>query len=223
VPLWNLIPFSEKVSYEEGALCEPFAVSLHAFKMAHFEEGQTVAVVGTGTIGFMIAEIARRAGASKVIVCGRSENKLEFAKSLNFETLNIRDEQAAEQLRALTESDGANVVFECVGSPESINQAVECCAAFGTVVLVGNPTGDITFGKATYWKILRQQLTVKGTWNSSYNSRVNDWREAMEMFENGKVDFKPFISRTYSLQQADEAFKTLLDPETFTLKVMFTM
>lgn len=223
VPVWNLIPFADTVSFEEGALCEPFAVSLHALKIANLHEGQTVAVVGTGTIGFMIAEIARNSGASKVIICGRSENKLEFARSLHYDTINIKDERADEQLKELTASDGAAVVFECVGSPDSINRAIECCGAFGTVVLVGNPTGDITLDKNTYWKILRQQLTIKGTWNSSYNDKVNDWREALGMFESGKVDFKPFISKVYPLEKAKEAFETLLNPDIFTLKVMFKM
>ena len=223
VPVWNLVPFTEKVSFEEGALCDPFAVSLHAFKMSGLQPGDTVAIVGTGTIGFMIAEIAKSFGASKVIVCGRNSSKLKFAEERGFEAVDINVENFAKTIQSITQSDGAKITFECVGAPASANQAIECCGAFGTVVLVGNPTGDINFKKDIYWKLLRQQITVKGTWNSSYNDTVNDWKEALHMMETGKVDFKPLITKRYPLSQSDEALSLLRDPKTFTLKVMFCM
>ena len=223
VPVWNLLPFSDKLSYEEGALCEPLATGIHAFKLSKMERGQTVTVVGTGTIGFMIAEAARISGAARVIICGRSANKLEFAQRLGFDILNVNNDDFDARLKQLTNSDGANVVFECVGSPESINQAVACCGAFGRIVLVGNPTGDITFSKNVYWKILRQQLEVAGTWNSSFSETVNDWKDAVKLLESGAVDFKQLISETYDLHEFEKAFESLRDPDVFTIKVMFKM
>lgn len=220
VPLWNIVPFSDELDHELGALCEPLAVSLHAFGSIDITSGKSIAVVGTGAIGFMIGLIAKNSGVENVIICGRSNAKIEFAEKLGFKTAKTSENFAA-QISQLTGNKGADIVFECVGSPDSVNSSVEICGTTGTVVLVGNPTGDILFDKNVYWKILRQQLTVKGVWNSSYSDEINDWREAMSLLEEHGDSFKNLITDVFPLEQAQEAFDTLRDPQKFSLKVMF--
>ena len=90
-------------------------------------------------------------------------------------------------------------------------------------MLIGNPTEDLHIEKNAYWSILRKQLTVCGSWNSNYNSRVNDWAQALEIFESGKLNLKGLITHTFDMADKDKAFDTVRDPKQFTLKVMFTM
>lgn len=220
VPVWNLVPFDDSVPYEAAALCEPSAVSLHAVKLADIKEGQKVAVVGTGTIGFLIAAFARDKGAD-VVVCGRSANKIAYAEKLGFKTLNIGSETLNEDVKALTGQEGFDAVIEAVGSNAAIEKSISLAGALGTVILVGNPSSDLELPKNVYWSVLRKQLTVKGSWNSSYNSRVNDWAEALDILKNSEFDFTSFVTHKFAMKDYEKAFEVFKDKNEFMLKVMF--
>ncbi|MCD7737332.1 MAG: galactitol-1-phosphate 5-dehydrogenase [Lachnospiraceae bacterium] len=221
VPVWNLVLFDKSLDYKTAALCEPSAVSLHALHVAGQVKGRTVAVVGAGTIAFLIAAFAANQGASRVIVCGRSSAKLEFAGKLGYGTVNTREGDVEAQVKAQLDGEGADIVFECVGKASTAGNAVEACGTFGTVVLVGNPEGDMTFEKNTYWKILRQQITVKGTWNSSYNTEVNDWQDALSLMAASPDAFSSLVTQTFPLSEYEAAMACVRDSSQFSLKVMF--
>lgn len=221
-PVWNLVPFADTLSYEEAALCEPAAVSLHAVNLGVIEKGDNVIVIGTGTIGFLIGLFAANRSGKRVAVAGRSANKLEYAEKLGFETIDLSHEDIAEGAQRLF-GGGADVVFEAVGANASISDAVKAAGALGRVVLVGNPEGDLSMEKNVYWSILRKQLTVVGSWNSAYNSRINDWKQAIGIFEGGELDLKGLITHTFQLSEHEKAFEAVRDRSVFSLKVMFTM
>ena len=179
VPVWNLVPFDDTLDYKTAALCEPAAVSMHAVNIGDIKEGQNVVIIGTGTIGFMIALFAKeRTKTGKVVIAGRSKNKLEYAKKLGFDVVDTGVDDLPAQVKKIIGIDGADVTFEAVGSNEAIASAIESTGALGSIVLVGNPSTDLILPKNIYWSILRKQITVKGSWNSSYNSRVNDWKKS---------------------------------------------
>ncbi|MCC8068938.1 MAG: galactitol-1-phosphate 5-dehydrogenase [Ruminococcus sp.] len=223
VPTWNLVPFSDSLSYEEAALCEPAAVSLHAINIADLKDGQNVMITGTGTIGFLIGTFAKtKIGNGKVIVCGRSENKLEYAKKLGFETINLNTESLSEDIQKIVGSNAVDVTFEAVGANSSIETAIKSTGAFGKVILVGNPTDDLHIEKNAYWSILRKQMTLAGSWNSNFNSKINDWQDALKIFESGSLNLKGLITHTFPISESEKAFETLKSKDVFTLKVMFT-
>lgn len=221
-PVWNLVPFADTLPFEQAALCEPAAVSLHAVNLGRVEKGDSVIVIGTGTIGFLIGLFAARRAGTKAAVAGRSESKLEYAKKLGFETIDLSKEDIADGASRIF-GGGADVVFEAVGANASISDAVKAAGALGRVVLVGNPEGDLCMEKNVYWSILRKQLTVTGSWNSAYNSRVNDWKEAISIFESGEIDLKGLITHTFPLSEHEKAFEAVRDRGVFSLKVMFTI
>ncbi len=73
-----------------------------------------------------------------------------------------------------TAGRGTDYYFECIGRSESYEQAIKCTAPLGTVLLVGNPASDMELKKDSYRKILRNQLTLLGTWNSSFVGTTNN-------------------------------------------------
>ncbi len=223
VPQWNLCLCQDHLDYRVAALCEPSAVSLHAVHMADVQPGQTVAVIGTGTIAFLVAAFAKNMGAARVIIGGRSKKKIDYAASLGFDVVNTREGKVEEQVKKILGGEGADVVLECVGKACTVENAIEACATFGTVVLVGNPEGEMTLSKQGYWKILRQQLVLKGTWNSRYHATANDWQEALEHMAKSPEIFAQLITHTFSMEEYEKAMETIKDPGQFSLKVMFTM
>lgn len=90
----------ESLSLEEGVMVEPLAVAVHANKMADVRPGETVVVMGSGTIGMLCAAVARHFGAHRIILVDILEKKLDFAKGwLGFETFLSRGEQSVECTR----------------------------------------------------------------------------------------------------------------------------
>lgn len=221
VKAWNLVFIPPSLSYEEAAMCEPAAVAIHALSQSGLAFGETLAVYGAGTIGVMIAKIARAAGAAKIILVDKDKKKLEFAKTLGFEYLvcDPENDPAAEIFR-MTDNRGADVTVEGTGVSRALENCFRSAAPFGRVVLMGNPVGDMYAGQKAYWEILRKQLTLKGTWNSSYNGMRNDWKKAVEAL--AKLNFKELITHTFDLSGCKKAFETVKDPNEFTVKVMFT-
>lgn len=210
VPKWNLVLFNDKLDYKIAALCEPGAVAIHSVNIGDINENDNVAISGTGTIGMMIALVAQGKGAN-VTVIGRSNNSLKFSKNLGLNTLLTNE----------LEDVVFDKVFEVVGNNKSINQSIGICDNFGTVILVGNPKEGVELDKQIYWKILRKQLVLKGIWNSSYNTEVNDWKEILNLMNDGEIPFESLISKEYQMNEYNEAFDYLRDSKEKKLKVMF--
>jgi L-iditol 2-dehydrogenase len=86
---------------------------------------------------------------------------------------------------------------------------------------MGNPISDMRLKQDAYWEILRKQLTVYGTWNSSYSRKQNDWRLALEAMVSGSVDVKPLVTQRFPLRDCAKAFDLLKDKSQFSCRVMF--
>ncbi len=187
VPTWNLVLFDDDLSYDVAAMCEPAAVGIHANGLANVQKGQSVLVIGTGMIGYVCAAFASQI-TDKVIMCGNSAAKLELAKKYGWETIALETDNFEERINALTDGEGVDVVMEVVGSNQAICNAVAAAGPNSTIVLVGNPKADLTMEKNLYWKILRKSITLRGSWNSSYNDKQNDWKTALDRLKGGEFD-----------------------------------
>ncbi|MDD4774568.1 MAG: galactitol-1-phosphate 5-dehydrogenase [Eubacteriales bacterium] len=216
----NLVFIPESLSFEEAAMCEPTAVAIHALSQAGIEYGDTVAVYGAGTIGLIIGKIARDRGASKIILIDIDRRKLDFARSLGFEYLiNSTLTDAPGEINTITDARGADVTVEGTGVSAGLENCLKSAAVFGRVVLMGNPAGDMHISQKAYWEILRRQLTLRGTWNSSFNGMKNDWKTAVEAMP--RLGVGALITHRFDLSRCGDAFALMKDPDTFKVKVMF--
>lgn len=223
VPVWNLVPFADKLPFTAAALCEPTAVAKHCADAGHIRVGDCVAVIGTGTIGLLAALWAKAAGAAQVAVIGRSHEKLAFAQGLGIcETVDSSHTDPAAAVAAMTDGRGADVCLECVGSGEAVGTAVVVAGKGGRVVLTGNPAGDITLAKAVYWQIMRKELTACGTWNSHYGGTRSDWTTALEYIQCGRIPVQKLITHTYPLKDIAKALDAVRARDVPTVKVMLT-
>ena len=221
VPVWNLVLFDETVPYATAALSEPSAVSLHAVQIGAIQKSEAVAVVGTGTIAFLVGAFAKNL-TDRVVIFGRSGDKLDYAKRLGFETVNLTDEAYREKAQRLSGGDGFDVVFEAVGSNATIERAVDLAGTFGRIVLLGNPKGDLAMEKNVYWSILRKQKKLMGSWNSSFSAQANDWATVADWMKNSSFDFGQLITHRFSLDEYKEAFALIHGEKgrEFLLKIM---
>ncbi len=190
VPVWNLLPIPDEVADEDAAMLEPMCVAVHALQLMGLIGGdakdKTIAVCGLGTIGLLVAMFLRDAGYRKVFCIGNKDIQREKLLAMGYEPgrfIDIRRADAVAELREKTGGRGVDVYFECIGRSENYEQAVSCAAPLGQIMLVGNPASDMSLPRNIYWKILRNQLTLRGTWNSSFygiDGEGDDWRYALD-------------------------------------------
>lgn len=240
VPEWNLIELPERVSYAGAAMLEPMAVAVHAMRRGFRAYGESevylskpscgdsraaVAVCGLGTIGLLLVMFLRQAGVKNLLVIGNKDFQREQAERLGVPSDNYcdcRTEQAVEWLMQKTSGKGVDLFYECVGKNQTVTWAVETAAPAGAVVLVGNPYTDMCLDKAVYWKVLRNQLKLTGTWNSSFtHDDGDDWHYALHCMEQGAVKPELLISHRLCLQRLDEGFRIMRDKTEDYVKVMW--
>lgn len=203
---WNLVLLPENISYEEAAMCEPVAVALHAISNANVNAGDSVLIYGAGPIGILAGQWAKAAGASKIMYSDIDKRKLEFAESFGFSVYD--------------ETEKADVVIEGSGASAALNNALNAVKSFGTVLLLGNAATDMNIAQVNYQYILRKQITLKGSWNSSFSQFRNDWHKAIQAISEGIIDVKPLITHRFGLEECDKGFALAKDKNDFYCKIM---
>ena len=193
VPVWNLVLLNDSISFASAAMLEPLAVALHAMNLSGVKRGDSVAIVGTGMIGIAAAQWAKKLGASSVTIIGRNESKRSIVEKCNLEYKVSTDKETVGQY---------DVVLEAVGTPQAVDLSIHAATPGGTVVFMGNPSADIEFAQNTYWRILRKQLKIVGTWNSSYDgTNPSDWTETVEALAKNEVNVEPLISHYFNQEE----------------------
>ena len=222
VPVWNLIALPSAVSFEDAAMLEPACVALHAVRQADMSSVRSAVVYGCGTIGTLVLQWLTAMGVENLYAVGtRTEQQDLSAGVAECIFCNCREKNPVDFIKEQTQGAGVDVVFECVGVSESINNAVSLARAGGQVVLVGNPAGDIGFDKQVYWKILRQQLKIYGTWNSSFTKEEDDdWHQAVKAIQEGKIRPSAQITQRFSFDRLHDGLEVMRDKAVFTNKVM---
>jgi len=206
---WNVILMPEDLSYDEGAMCEPVSVARHAVLKLNIEKGDKVFITGAGPIGLVAGMWAKMFGAKDIYYIDIDERKLDFAKKLGF----------YEYKEGIT----IDCALEGTGYDNGVHKCLEAVKPHGRLVFMGNPAGGINLTQNTYWHILRKELKISGTWNSSYNDRDNDWKESLRAMAEGKIDVEPLITHKYPLSECNTAFEMMKNKKEFYNKAILNM
>lgn len=221
VPIWNLIELPETVLLEQAAMLEPTAVGIHALNQIADVKGKKVAIIGPGPIGNILGRLAIIKGADKVIMIGRTQAKLDFSAHFSSDiVINSKTADVLHEILSVTNGFGAEVVIEGTGASESLSTAIQIARKGGEIVLMGNPLGDFSIDKMTYWGILRKQLTLHGTWNSSFKTKKDDWKEAILLFESGKLDMSSLVSHRLPFDRLLDGLNIMINSDVLSNKVM---
>ncbi|MCM1297706.1 MAG: zinc-binding dehydrogenase, partial [Muribaculaceae bacterium] len=182
----------------------------------------SAAVYGCGTIGILVIQWLASMGVRDIYAVGTRREQQELLRSVaDCFFCNCREQEPVGFISRHTDRAGADIVFECVGVDDSVNPAVASARAGGQIVLAGNPAGDMEIGKQIYWKILRRQLTLYGTWNSSFTrEEADDWHVALRAIQEGKLRPSAQITHRFSFENLKEGLRVMQDKTVFTNKVM---
>ena len=138
-PQQRLYLLPQEVSYEEGALVEPLATSLHAVRISSFRPGDYTMVLGCGPIGLGVIAFLKRAGAGLIIATEINETRMEAAKKFGADYVfnPQKVSNLKEEVLRLTDRLGAAQIFDCSGIPAAFQSATNFLRARGQIILVG--------------------------------------------------------------------------------------
>jgi D-xylulose reductase len=189
----------DNVSFAEGAMVEPFAVGMQAAYKAGIKPGDTAIVLGAGPIGTMVAIAALAGGCARVIVADLAQPKLDIAaKYQGVIPVNIREKNLVAEVKRLTDDWGADVVFECSGSPKAWETLMELPRPGGTIVVVGLPVDPVGFDVSL---ASTKEIRIETVFRYAHQ-----YDRAIALFASGRVDLKPLISQTFDFEDSIKAF-----------------
>lgn len=224
VPADNLIELPENVSFEEAAMLEPMSVAVHSMRRIAPKTSDRVAVCGLGTIGLLLIMFLKEAGINNIFAIGNKEfQKLKFLEMGFSEDCfcDSRKQDVDKWIAERTDGGGTDVFFECVGRNETLVQAVNNTAPGGKIMLVGNPYSDMTLDKAVYWKILRNQLVVMGTWNSSFtHEKDDDWHYVLGKLADRRIAPAKLISHRLPIEDLEKGLQVMRDKKEDYVKIL---
>ncbi len=193
----HVIP--DELDWTAAALIEPVGTPVHAIGLAGGVRDRTVAILGAGTIGLLMLQVARAYGAKRIVLTARSERSRDRALRFGADAaVDATAADAPEQVRtALGES--ADVVFDCVAEQSTIGQALAMATKGGTVVVVGVPPADVAIPLP---QIQDAQLRIQG----SATYLPADFAEAIRLLVDGRIDVAGMVTATRPLTEAAAAF-----------------
>jgi 2-desacetyl-2-hydroxyethyl bacteriochlorophyllide A dehydrogenase len=208
-PYQRVFPLPRKMEDKAGAMVEPTAVAAHANKRAGIGHGRKVVIIGGGTIGLLIAQVARAYGASKVVLSEPIADRRKIARALGFQLIcNPNEEELPSFVR--NKIGFPDVVFDVVGTVKTLDGSQSMTRPNGKIVLIALPH---TVGLGVpYLPIFAKELQIIG----SRTYFMKDFPEAIRLLNSKKVRVHPIISQILPLEKFAEALDHLeKEPEKY--------
>lgn len=214
VPARKCYKLPDNVSFDEGALMEPLAVGMRAVNITPTNVSDDVLVIGSGTIGLMVLQVAKHRVGGKVFVSDLIDHKLALAKRLGAdETIDIRRENLIDRIHELTGGRGIDVVIEAVGIQDTVHQALAAVKRGGEVTIAGLFEPIIQIDMI---RIVPSELTIRG----SYSYSGLDFKKSLDLAANGRVQLKPLITHTFPLGEVRKAVDVITDGKEKHIKIL---
>ncbi|KAK3039229.1 hypothetical protein RJ639_027933, partial [Escallonia herrerae] len=196
----------ENVSLEEGAMCEPLSVGVHACRRADIGPETNVLIMGAGPIGLVTMLAARAFGAPRIVIVDVDDHRLLVAKELGADEIvkvSTNNQDVAGEVEVIHKAmrAGVDVTFDCAGFNKTMSTALSATRAGGRVCLVGMGHNEMT---VPLTPAAAREVDVVGIFRYK-----NTWPLCIEFLRSGKIDVKPLITHRFgfSQEEVEEAFE----------------
>lgn len=214
VPEFAVLPLVDGVSYNQGALLEPLAVSYCAAKSGGFEKGETVVVVGAGPIGLMIIQYLKAFGAGRIIVTDIVEERLDVGLKCGADVkVNVKD-NCIEKILELTEGIGVDRIIIAAGVPSTIQDSIKMVRNGGNIVLVGLIRHNVEINPMD---LAGRKISIHGSYMFT-----TEMKDAMGFIASGEIDIDLIVTSVRSLEDTPQIYKDLISSGNKEVKVILT-
>lgn len=206
----------DNMSDEHGAMIEPLAVACHAVARFGPVEGKKAVVIGGGPIGNLVAQTLKARGADQVLLSEVSAYRLATAAKCGIATVNPKEKSLAEAIHDEFGPDGADVIFECIGSPATISEGVNIARKGSTVIVVGVVPEPCPINMGY---VQDHELSLIG----SAMYRVEDYQAAIRLVGRGLIEFDALITHRVPFSRYADAYRLIEEQKDKAMKVMIEM
>ncbi|UCF91673.1 MAG: galactitol-1-phosphate 5-dehydrogenase [Desulfobacterales bacterium] len=221
-PAANLLPLPEGVDFALGAMTDPAAVALHAIRKLGIDAGDRLAVFGVGPIGAFALQWAKIVGVRETIAVDIFPEKLQIAHDLGADLcVDGSQDDPLGVIQEHTGGTGVERALEFAGHPVTQEQSILATAKRGACVWGGISHQGLNLSAKAVDAILRKEMTITGSWNSSFAPLVSDWEKTLIYMGQGKITAGNIISHRLALEAIRETFAMMLARKQYFNKVMF--
>ena len=209
-----LIPMMQGVSYTQGALLEPLAVSLVSARNGDFGDGERVAIIGAGPIGLMILKFLKSAGNKEVYISDLLPSRLQKAIQLGADKVISGHDDVVKVISELTDGIGVDRVIIAAGAPGVMENAIKMVRSGGRIVLVA-----LIHHKAEMdlLPVVARQISILGSYMFT-----NEMQDVMQMIADKKINVDDLVTSTYPLKNGKRVFDILCGPTCDKVKIILT-
>jgi L-iditol 2-dehydrogenase len=213
MPQTSCFPTGGTITLEQGALCEPFAIGVYSVKQAQMPHRAKIAILGSGPIGLSCMVAAKAEGAGAVYMTDKIEQRTKIAKKAGAVWVGNPEKQDIVEAILKLETQGLDVVYECAGQQDTIDQAVELLKPGGTLVLVGIPRLDgVSFNID---KIRRKEITI-----INIRRQRHCTQSAIDLIASGKAKVDFMITHRFKVEKTQDAFDMVAEYRDGVVKVI---
>lgn len=199
MPEESCYPLIGNLTTDHGSISEPMAIGVYAVKKTEGVKGKDIGILGFGPIGMSVMLAAKAEGGRNIYVTDKIESRLSIAlKEGAAATANPDKDDVIRKINDCTAA-GPDIVFECCGQQEALDQAVDLIKPGGKLVVVGIPEFD-------RWSINVEKSRRKEISLQFIRRQVDCVQQSLEMMENGKIDIKNMITHRFPFSRTKEAF-----------------
>ncbi|WP_099156970.1 zinc-binding alcohol dehydrogenase family protein [Virgibacillus ndiopensis] len=203
------------LDWSEIALIEPFTIGAQATYRGQIQKDDMVYIIGAGPIGLCCLKMALNAGA-KVAISDFNQERLEFAQRWGADlTINPKEKDVSKELSHWTNRMGANVVIDAVGTPTTVEQAIDVTSVAARVVLLGF---HVEISRIAQVNITKKELTICGS-----RLQTHRFPKVVELFNSKNFDVKDLVSHEFSLNDTEEAFELMEEMPSEVRKVIIKL
>ncbi len=201
----QMAPVPDEVSLKDAALLDPFSTAFRGIRLAGFRARETALVMGAGPIGLCVIQQLKMAGARVVVATEMVERRAKAARAFGADVVLDPGDDVTGKMDELTGGIGIDYVFECVGVPDTTQEAFNLVRRAGKVVLVGVCMEPATV-LPVFW--LLKEVSMQTTMGFSQS----EFETSLDMIHKGALKTDGLVTETVSLDRLPEAFERLLSP-----------
>jgi len=204
----------DSVGFDEAAMAEPLSCVLHGIEQAGIRPGQTVAVLGGGAIGGLLCQLARLAGAGKIVVSEPVAQRRKLLLDFGVDAaIDPETQDVGQEVRKI-DPQGADVVFEAAGLAQTAQHCFSLARRGGNIVFFGVVDPEHRIEISPY-EIYSNEWTIRGSFINPHTVGA-----AVDLLAAGRVNVKPFISHRYPLEEFDQALKKFGEPDSYKIHLV---